>query len=322
MKFFSTQTLKNLVATAMLVSAAGAQAQNYPSRDITFIVPYGTGGSTDPISRKFSEELSKILGATINVQNKPGGSATIGVGSIVRAEPDGYTIGLGTNSSLLYQPLINKGLPYKTPEDYQPIVKLVDLPAILVVRADAPWKNFDEFMADVKMNPGKIRASNSGNGTTDDLVLKQLNKVAGVKIAPVPFSGGGGEAMIALLGGRVEASVSRAINASSFVKAGKLRVLAVFKKGAYDVFPEATPIGDTYDATLPALYVVIAPKGLPKSVMDKLVAGSMKAVQTESFLKFARDNGYVAEASGPEALKAELVQQSKLFADFTDKGIR
>jgi tripartite-type tricarboxylate transporter receptor subunit TctC len=322
MKFFSTQTLKNLVATAMLVGAVGAHAQTYPSRDITFIVPYGTGGSTDPISRKFSEELEKILGATINVQNKPGGSATIGTGTVVRSEPDGYTIGLGTNSSLLYQPLINKGLPYKTPDDYQPIVKLVDLPAILVVREDAPWKNFAEFMADVKANPGKIRASNSGNGTTDDLVLKQLNKVAGVRIAPVPFSGGGGEAMVALLGGRVEASVSRAINASSFVKAGKVRVLAVFKKGTYDVFPEATPIGDTYDATLPALYLVIAPKGLPKNVMDKLVSASLKAVQSEGFLKFARDNGYVPEASGPDALKAELIQQSKIFADLAAEGTK
>lgn len=322
MKFLSTLTLKSLVATAMLVSTVGANAQEYPSRDITFIVPYGTGGSTDPISRKFSEELEKILGSKINVQNKPGGSATIGTGTVVRAEPDGYTIGLGSNSSLLYQPLINKGLPYKTPDDYQPIVKLVDLPAILVVRADAPWKNFDEFMADVKKNPGKIRASNSGNGTTDDLVLKQLNKVAGVKIAPVPFSGGGGEAMVALLGGRVEASVSRAINASSFVKAGKLRVLAVFKKGKYEVFPEATPIGDTYDATLPALYCVIAPKNLPKNVMDKLAAASLKAVQSEGFLKFARENGYVPEAHGPDALKAELVQQQKIFVKLTAEGIK
>jgi tripartite-type tricarboxylate transporter receptor subunit TctC len=120
-----------------------AVAQPYPNRDITFIVPYGPGGSTDPLSRYFSNALEKILKTNVNVENKPGGSASIGTSAMVRAKPDGYTIGLGTNASLAFQPLINKGLIYKSSDDYAPIAKLVDLPTLIIVRNDAPWKTFD-----------------------------------------------------------------------------------------------------------------------------------------------------------------------------------
>jgi tripartite-type tricarboxylate transporter receptor subunit TctC len=307
--------LKGFLVASALAVAASAPAQDYPSRDMTFIVPYGPGGSTDPISRQFSTQLEKTLGANINVENKPGGSATIGTGAIVRAKPDGHTIGLGSNSSLTYQPLVNTGLAYNSPDDYQPLVKLVDLPAILTVRADAPWKNFDEFLAEVKKNPGKIRASVSGLRTAPDMVTQQFNKVAGVKIATVPFTGGGGEAMAALLGGRVEANVGYGASTLGHEQAGKVRVLAVFKKGKYDLFPNATPIGDTYDATLPATYYVIGPKGMPKNVLDKLVDASLKAVRTEEFQKYAASKGYVAEAKGPDGVREELVEYSKTFAD-------
>jgi tripartite-type tricarboxylate transporter receptor subunit TctC len=297
------------------VSNYSVGASDYPNRDITFIVPYGTGGSTDPIGRMFVNQLEKILHASINVVNKPGGSATIGSGVVVRAKPDGYTIGLGSNSSLSYQPLINSGLAYKSPDDYQPIVKLVDLPVILAVRADAPWKTFDEFMTDVRKNPGKIRTSTSGFCTTDDLVTRQLNKAADVRITPVPLTGGGGEAMVALLGGRVEASARYAITTVPFVQAGKVKVLASFTKGKYFMFPEVTPIGDTYNATLPAMYCVIAPKGMPKEVQDKLVNASVQAVRTTEFVDFAQKNGYIVDAKGPDALKAELVNYTAIYAE-------
>ena len=130
----------------ILVSLIGAlflspaQAQPYPNRDITFIVPYGPGGSTDPISRQFASQLEQALKVSVNVENKPGGSATIGTAAVIRAKPDGYTLGLTSNSVLAYQPLVNKALAWKGPEDYQSIIKLVDLPTVIAVRADSPWR--------------------------------------------------------------------------------------------------------------------------------------------------------------------------------------
>lgn len=317
MKNFTGQTIRCFLATAVSSAVTAAvHAQAYPVRDITFIVPYNPGGSTDPISRQFAAQLEKSLPGKVNIENKPGGSGTIGIGMVVRAKPDGYMIGLGTSSALAYQPLVNTGLAYKTPDDYQPIVKLVELPAILSVRADAPWKNFEEFMADVKKNPGKVRASVSGLRESSDLVVQQLNRVAGVKITTIPLTGGGGEALVALLGGRVEATVGFGPGAMGHVQAGKVRVLAVFKKGKYDLFPDAASVADAgYDATLQAVYSMVAPKGMPKDVQDKLVATSLQVVRSEEFLKFAMAKGYVVDAKGPEAMKTELVEYGKAFSD-------
>jgi len=304
------------------VSNYPAGATDYPTRDITFIVPYVTGGSADPISRMFVTQLEKTLKAGINVVNKPGGTSTIGCGFVVRANPDGYTIGMGSNSALSHQPLVNTGLAYKTPDDYQSIVKLGDMPAILAVRADAPWKTFEEFMADVRKKPGEIRAGNSGVGSIPDLIIRQLNKAAGVKIRPMPFSGGGGEAVIALLGGRIEAFNCYSASVVSFVKAGKVRVLGVYKKGKFDLFPEATPIGDSYDATLTAMFSVIAPKGMPKDVLDKLVNASMQAVKTPEFIAFTKSNGYVPEAKGPDGVKKELEDYMVVMAELIKDDVK
>ncbi len=164
-----------------------ARAQSWPSRDMTFIVPYGPGGSTDPISRAFAAQLEKILRVNIAVENKPGGGATIGTGAVIRARPDGHTIGLGSNSSLMFQPLINQGLAWNSADDFTSVVKLVDLPAVLTVRADAPWRSFEEFVTHARANPRRVRASVSGLRTMPDLTMQQLNRRAGLQIATVPF---------------------------------------------------------------------------------------------------------------------------------------
>ncbi|MDB5840008.1 MAG: exported protein [Herminiimonas sp.] len=316
MNQFLLDMVRGGVTAVLLCAAAAAGAQNYPSRDITFIVPFAPGGSTDPVSRQFASQLEKVLPGKINIENKPGGSATVGTSAVVLAKPDGHTIGLGHNTALAYTPLVNAGLPYKSPDDYQPVVKMVDLPLILVVRADAPWKTFNEFIADAKKNPGKIRASVSGLGTNNALVLQQLNKSADVRITLVPFTGGGAEAKVALLGGRVEANIGNGPTTLGDVQAGTVRVLAVFKKGKYDLFPDATPVGDAgYDATLAAAYYVIAPKGLPRNVLDKLVAASLQVVRSEEFQKFAISKGYVVDAKGPDAAKAELAELKTTFTE-------
>lgn len=308
--------IAGLLAGTALLATGSLHAQSYPSREITFIVPYGPGGSTDPIGRQYASQMEKILNAKINVENKPGGTATIGTGLIVRAKPDGYTIGLTSNSAASYQPHINSGLAYKTADDYQPLVKLIDQPAILFVRSDAPWKTFDEFMADAKKNPGKLRVSTSGSGSMNDLVVKQLNKVAGVNIPTVPFSGGGGEATVALLGGRVEGSVGYTAGARSFAESGRVRVLAAFKKGQYKMFPDAASIVDAgYPASLPASYYIIAPKGLPEDVKNRLVQASQEVVRSEEFRKFAESNGYEVDAKGPEEVRKEITAYADTFAD-------
>lgn len=291
-----------------------SQAQSYPTRPVTLIVPYGPSGSTDPVARQFATQLQKLLGVEVNIENKPGGSGTIGTGMVVRAKPDGYTLGLATNSILAYQPLVNASLAFKTPDQYQPIVKLGEMPVILVVRADAPWKNFSEFVDHVKNNPGKVRASVSGLRTVPDLVAQEFNRNTGTKLRTVPFTGGSGEALIALLGNRVEATLfTGAVGIPSQVEAGKVKVLAVFKKGMYSPVPEAQSTIDAgYNTTLSASFYIIGPKGMPPNVIDKLSKLSMQVVQSPEFATFAK-SGYALDPKGPEALKTEIIRDTQTF---------
>ena len=291
-------------------------AQSYPSRPITFVVPYGPAGSTDPISRQFATQLEKILGVEVNVENKPGGSGTIGFGIVARAKPDGYTIGLATNSILAYQPLVNQSLMFKTPDAYQPIAKLGEMPVILVVRADAPWKTFEEFLEHVRKNPNKVRASVSGLRTVPDLVAQEFNKNNDLKLRTIPFTGGSGEALLALLGNRVEATLfTGAVGIPGQVQAGKVRVLAVFKKGVYDPVPEAVSTIDAgYKTTLSAQFYVMAPKGLPKEVLDKLVSASQQIINSPEYAKFATE-GYALDPKSPAELSAEIIRDTETFTE-------
>ena len=304
------------VFIAAITAPASSQFNDYPSRSITFIVPYGPAGSTDPVARQFVSQLEKVLGVDINIENKPGGSGTLGFGIVMRAKPDGYTIGLGTNSILAYQPLVNPALTFKTPDDYQPIVKLGETPVVLVVRADSPWNTFDEFMAHVRANPGKVRAAVSGKRTVPDLLAQEFNLNAKVSLRTVPFTGGSGEALVALLGNRVEATLfTGAFGIPGHVEAGKVRVLAVFKQGPYGPLPEAfTTIDAGYKTTITASFYVIAPKGLPKPVLDKLTTASMQVVKSPEYAQFAKV-GYALNPLGPEGIRKEIVRDTATFKE-------
>ncbi len=302
-----------------VVCAAPAFAQSYPSRDITFIVPYAPGGSTDPISRQFAGQLAKELNVTINVENKPGGSATIGTGQVIRSKPDGYTIGLTSNSVLAYQPLVNKTLTWKSPEDYQSIVSLVDLPAIITVKADSPYKTFEDLLNAARKNPGKIRVAVSGYRTSPDLVIQELNKVAKIRLATVPFTGGGAEALVALLGGRVEAVSGYAPTVRAHVAAGTVRVLASFSKEKYATFPDAESVVQAgYNVTLPADYGIVGPKGMPKDVLDKLLPAALKVANSKEFAEFANKMGLVLDVRDSKGMDQEMIDYKKTFSDLIE----
>jgi len=299
--------------------AAPAFAQSYPNRDITFIVPYAPGGSTDPISRQFAGQLAKELNVTVNVENKPGGSATIGTGQVIRSKPDGYTIGLTSSSVLAYQPLVNKTLTWKSPEDYQSIVSLVDLPAIITVKADSPYKTFEDLLNAARKNPGKVRVAVSGYRTAPDLVIQELNKIAKIRLATVPFTGGGAEALVALLGGRVEAVSGYAPTVRAHVAAGTVRVLASFSKEKYAVFPDAESVVQAgYNVTLPADYSIVGPKGMPKEVLDKLLPASLKVANSKEFAEFASKMGLVLDVRDAKGMDQEMIDYKKTFSDLIE----
>ncbi|WP_167760850.1 tripartite tricarboxylate transporter substrate binding protein [Geodermatophilus sp. DF01-2] len=301
--------------------AAAQPASGYPEREITYIIPYDTGGSTDPIGRQYAMGLEECLGTGVVVENRPGASATIGTGAIVTAEPDGYTLGLTTSSAVGLQPLLmGEQLPYDSAEDYQPLIKLADLPTVLTVRADAPWQNLEEFIQAAEANPGSLRVSVSGAGTTPDLNVQQLNRAAGIELTSVPFTGGGGEALVALLGGEVEANAGYAPSVQAQVEAGELRVLGVFYDEPYYAFPDAQTTDDAgyEDASLPVSYYTIAPNGLPDDVLDTLVSCSEEIVQSDEFATFAEENGYILNPITTDDVRENIQEYRERYQPLLD----
>jgi tripartite-type tricarboxylate transporter receptor subunit TctC len=317
MKLSAKLTRRGLLTTAVALGVTSkTRAQSYPSREVTLIVPFGIGGSTDIIGRQLAGEMAKVLGAKINVVNRPGGTGTIGSTQVVQSAPDGYTIGFVANDALVLQPLLNPALVFKTPDDYQPIVKLGYRSDVLYVRAEAPWRTYADFIADARQNPGKMRVAVPGVGTLGELTIQKLNKVAGVRVVTVPFSGGGAEATLAVLGGRVEASAGSVSVGAGQVAAGRLRALAVFQRGRHAVFPDAASIDDTHgDVSLLAEFYVFAPKGLPKDALDKLVAAATQVGRSEDWAAFAKRQDFVPDVKGPDATRADLLQQARDFAE-------
>lgn len=261
----------------------------------------------DIVSRGLSEAMKPHFPQPLAVVNRAGAAGTIGNAEVVRARPDGYTLGISAVAVLTVQPHRTK-LPYQGPDTYAPINKLVNLAIVLAVRQDAPWKTAQEFLAAARQAPGKLRVSSPGIGTILHLILEDLKDRARVDVTHVPFRGNG-EAIPALLGGHVEASVVHPGEIVPHVQAGKARVLMVFEPVRDPLFPDAPTARELgYDITLGVYYLLIGPKGTPPAVIrhDKRHPADMGAPEVRRFLTSLAVDGRVAASTQNQALSALL----------------
>lgn len=291
------------------------ESAEYPVDRATFIVPYAPGGTLDPQGRQFAKQAEEILGTKIVVENVPGAAGSVGTERILTAKPDGATFGLTTSSALLVAPRTTEGVSYKTPEDWEVLAKISSVPYLLLVQADSPWKTFEDFVKDAKSRPGKITVSTPGAFNPGDLVLEQLNEETGDLFRATPFSGGGGEALAAVLGGQVDANVGALATAKGQLEAGKLRALAIFSEEPVDVagtkVPAITELG--YKATLKSEHYIIAPPGLPEDVLKQLSEASAEVVKSPEWSDFVTTQGAVPADLDAEAATADIEKDEKLY---------
>jgi tripartite-type tricarboxylate transporter receptor subunit TctC len=296
--------------------AAGAWE---PNRPITYIIPYGTGGSTDPIGRQFASQLSEILGVEVIVENREGGAATIGTTGIVTAQPDCYTLGLSNHTALANQPALNPDLPFQTTDDYTPLIKLADIPVVLAVNADTPYQTLEEFLAAAEADPNGLGYATSGEGGTPDTNAKLLEIRSGIELNRVPFSGGGGEALTAAVSGEIESIGTFYPSMQGFVESGDLRPLGVFYDEPYEPTPDLPLIGEEYEgAAMPAAYYTIAPANLDEECRDTLVEVSKEIVESDEFQEFADENGYVIDPIQLDDLAQEIDDYRPVFEEIED----
>jgi tripartite-type tricarboxylate transporter receptor subunit TctC len=250
----------------------------YPDRPIQLIVPYVAGATGDITARMLAEELEKILGAKIVSLNKPGASAVLGTDAAVRSKKDGYTLLYAGASAMIYAPVSNPEIVHYDPfKDVEPLGFHYFFPQTITVRSDAPWKTFAELIDYAKKNPGKLRVSTIGVGSTPHFILEMIMSITGTQFIHVPFEGGE-TVMTALLGGHVEVTCDGFAKVKPHADAGKMKVLLITNKmPAFPEIPTITELGykQSLFATWFALY---APSGIPEEARKVLVPAIEKAV--------------------------------------------
>jgi tripartite-type tricarboxylate transporter receptor subunit TctC len=268
-------------AMAALAATTGmAHAQdNWPSRPITYVVPFGPGGTTDVLGRLVTSKAGPALGTTFVIENKPGTGGGLGTEYTAKAAPDGYTIQGGTISSHAINVSLYPKLAYDPVRNFQPITMIGSMPNVLVVRADSPYKSVQEVVAAVRSKPGSINYASSGNGTSQHLSGVFFEQKAGGKLVHVPYKSSA-ESLNALLSGQgADMIFENLAPALPHIKAGKLRALGVTSEKRSPAVPEVPAIAETLPGfSIESWQAIFAPAGVPASVIDRLSAAMIKAV--------------------------------------------
>jgi tripartite-type tricarboxylate transporter receptor subunit TctC len=277
-------TLMTLITAAVLGVGAGgttaALAQgSYPDKPITMIVPFPPGGVADMVARPIAEAMAKALGQAVVVDNKVGAGGALGIGAAARAAADGYTVLLSLSSiSILPEAdALLQRKPAFTLNQLVPIARFTADPTVLVVRADAPWKTLEAFLADVKAQPGKFNYGSSGNYGTMHVPMEVLKAEAGFRMVHIPYTGAG-PALVALLAGQVDAVASGPSTVAQQIKAGKLRALAHWGDKPLASLPDVpslTQLG--VNAKFVQWSGLFVPAGTPDAVVQKLRAAAQAA---------------------------------------------
>jgi tripartite-type tricarboxylate transporter receptor subunit TctC len=281
------------IASLLALAASGASAQNYPDRPITLIVPWGAGGGTDAVARMVGSLLEKDLGQPVNVVNRTGGSGVVGHAAIAGAAPDGYTIGMITVEITMMH---HQKLTELNPASYTPLALMNLDPAGFQVRTDAPYKTMADVLAAIKANPGKFKASGTGQGGIWHLALAGWLRDAKVDPAAAPWvpSNGAAPGLQDLVAGGVEFVPCSLPEARSLIEAGKVKSLAVMASSRSALFPNVPTLKEATgsDWATGAWRGIAAPKGLPAPVVAKLEAALKKAYDSKEYKDFMAQRGF------------------------------
>lgn len=295
------------------LGASTAMAAGFPQRTVTMVVPFAAGGSTDVVARIIAEKMSEDLGQQVIVQNVAGAGGNLGADNVARAEPDGYTILMGTVATHALNPLILKSTPYDPQKDFAPVSLLVVVPNVLVVNPELPAKSVQELIALLKAEPDKWSYASSGNGTPLHLSGELFNSMAGTKMQHIPYKGAG-PALTDLLGNQVSIMFDNLPSSSGHIKSGKLRALAVTTAQRAPSFPDIPTVAESgvpgYETyTWNALF---APANTPADIVARLNASANKALKDPAVAGRMKEFSATIVGSTPDELgahvKAELAK--------------
>lgn len=306
-----------LLALQGALTAPTAHAQAWPTRPIVMIVPAAPGGTTDLAARMIAEPLSKALGQSVVVENRPGANGTIGTSLARRAAPDGYKVLLQYSGYHVITPAIMKNLDWDPIKDFAPVANVLSAPQLVVVREGLPVKTLPELVAYAKANPDKLSYASSGNGSLQHVTGEMLKQQAGIQMVHIPYKGTG-PAINDLLGGSVDLTFGTPPPFMGHLQAGKLRALAVTGKSRLPSLPDVPTAAEAgypkLDAT--SWFGMYAPAGTPPAIIDRLSSEIAKAIESPEFKRKAEEQGAVASYMDPkefaEFTRSELARWSEV----------
>ena len=311
-----------LSAVALAVPALAAAQENYPSKAITFIVPYAAGGSSDTRSRQLAQHMAETLGVPVVVENRPGASGNIGTSQIARAKPDGYTIGLGNFAPMaINKSLYGDTLPFDPETDLQPIALIERGGMVLAVNSESPYQTADELLKDAKANPDKLNYASTGAGGASHLISELFKVRGGFEAIHVPYRGGA-PAVNDLMGGTVDMYLELASLFIPHLAADKprIRALAISTEERISALPDLPTFKELgIDLVGSNWFGVIAPAGLPEDVLEKLNAAVNNALQNDSYRQIVESQGADVAGGTPEEFKQFIQSESAMWGDLIRK---
>ncbi|UBM08618.1 Bug family tripartite tricarboxylate transporter substrate binding protein [Cupriavidus metallidurans] len=307
------------IAMAVVPTGSAFAADHWPSKPITLVVPFASGGTTDIIGRAVGQRLGEALGQPVVVDNRPGAGGTIGGALVARANPDGYTFLLATVAHTM-APGIYKTLPYDFQKDLEPIGMVALTPNVVLVNTSIPARNVQELIAYIKANPGKVNYGSAGIGSTEHLSGELFRSATGTDISHVPYKGGA-PMMTDLIAGQIQMAIETSPSANPHVKSGKVKALAVTSAKRSPAYPGVPTVAESgvpgYEVT--TWYALMAPRGTPEPIRQRMSAELAKVLKQSDVQKRFDDQGVTAGDMTPPQLaafiKTETTKWTKVAKD-------
>ena len=294
-----------MVGFVGIVLATASTAADFPSGPIEFVIPFGAGGGADIEGRLLAKEMSNVLGVSVTPVNKPGAGGAITYTYIVNAKPDGYTVAWNSTSVLTTTNLGNTDFDYDAMDH---IGRVEFQPQPFVVKAEAPWQTFNDFVADCKENPNSYKVANSGTGSATHVAAIALMNASSCQVIHLPKGIKGRNASV--LSGEADAMVAPLTGAIKLAKAGKLRILVVPTAERNAVIPDVPTARELgYDAELDLFRGLSVPPGTPSAIKGVLANAMRQAAQSDAFMALAETKGFTVSPSGPEEFSSYLSQE-------------
>ncbi len=318
----TTTVVRASMTIAALLAAASVHAQNWPTRPITWIVPFAAGGPTDALARTIADRVSREVGQSIIIENTPGAGGTIGAGKAARAPADGYTMLVGHMGYMGAAPALYRKLPYDPVKDFAPVFRFPDTPMVLMVRKDHPARDVKALVDYGKQNPDKLFISNAGMGSTSHLIAAMFASSAGIKVSLVPYKGAG-PALIDVIGGQVDGMFDQTNTALPQITEAKVRPLAVTSAKRVAQLKDVPTLAETVAPGFEAAtwYGIYAPKGTAPAAVEKMQQAYLKVMKDKAFtdrlsaqaIQMLREDQYTASALGKHT-EAEVARWKGLAA--------